>query len=168
VQDGLGLHGCFVDGAIAEVGDLLGVVERPGGIGALGMVAGIGGGRGVVVGEREAQLVVADQAREAAVAGALELAVPVGDGHPDFKINIRVGRRLDGSGHAAEGRQVRHGFAVGHGEAAGRHGLRAGDGGGGEVQLIQGFACLGRVGCRCERHAGGHGERGEGGLGRKF
>ena len=110
VQDGLGFHGRFVDGAIAEVGDLLGVIERPGGIGAAGMVAGIGGGGGVVVGHGVRQLVVADGARETAVADALELAVPVGGGHPDFELDIGIGRWLDGSGHAAEGRQVGHGL----------------------------------------------------------
>ena len=39
--------GGFVDRAIAEVDDLLGMAERPAGIGAAGAVAGVGGGRGV-------------------------------------------------------------------------------------------------------------------------
>ena len=47
VQDGLGFHGGLVNGAIAEVGDLFGMVERPGRVGAAGVVAGVGGGGGV-------------------------------------------------------------------------------------------------------------------------
>ena len=121
VQDGLGFHGRFVNGAIAEVGDLLGVVERPGGIDSWrGAVTGVGAGAGVVVADGVGQLVVADVAGEAAVACALKLAVPVGGRHPDFELDVRVGGRLDDSGHAAERRQVGQGFAAGRREAAGR------------------------------------------------
>src|ERR1039458_747949 len=66
VQDGLGFHGRFVNGAMAEVGNLLGVIERPSGIRPACMVTGVCGGGGVVVRDGVAHLVVADGAGEAA------------------------------------------------------------------------------------------------------
>ena len=56
-------------------------------------------------------LVVADIAREPAVAHALELAVPACGRHPDLELDIRVGRWFDDAADAAEGRQVGKGFA---------------------------------------------------------
>ena len=64
VQDNLGLHRRFVDGAIPEVRDLLRMIERPCGIRPAGMVAGVGGCGGVVMGHGVGHLVVANRSRE--------------------------------------------------------------------------------------------------------
>ena len=153
MQDRLGLYGGLMDGAIAEVRDLLGMIKRPGSVGPAGMMAGIGGGGGVVVRHGVHQLVVADGAREAAIARALERAIPIrGGGHPDFEVDLRIRRWLDDSRHAAERRHVGRDLARGRFEFAGRDGFRARDRGIGKLQLGERRASLGRVQRR--EHAG--------------
>jgi len=48
LDDRLGDDGGFVDGAVAEVDDLFGMVQRPGGVGTATLVSGVGGSAGVV------------------------------------------------------------------------------------------------------------------------
>ena len=65
---------------------------------------------------------VADRARVAAVADALELAVPrIGRRDPDFELDVRVARRPRGGFDAAERRQRHGGLRARRREGTGGH-----------------------------------------------
>ncbi len=126
----LAVHGGLVNGAMPEVGDLLGVPERPRRAGA--RVPGVGGRGRIAAAQRLTERGVLDRSGEGAVAHLLELAVPSRDGHPDFAPDVGVGRGLDGELDAAERREAgnrprRLRARRGRRERAGRHEPRGGD-----------------------------------------
>jgi hypothetical protein len=88
VDERLGLHGHLMDGAIGEVHELLGVVDREERVPAL--VSGIRRGGHVAFLQRGGHRRVADRPRPSAIADRLELAVPVLGGHPDFDVDDRI------------------------------------------------------------------------------
>ena len=75
-DDGLGLRCHLVNAAPAIVGDLLGMMEGPACVDAVGEVAGVCAGGGVVVVEGAGQPAVVDLAGEATVAEGEEAMVP--------------------------------------------------------------------------------------------
>ena len=83
-----------VNGAIAEVGDFFGMIERPcgaeSGCGRRG-VAGIGAGGGVTLTDGDGHGAKVDGSGETAVALTLKFSVPAGSGKPDFNFDIGIG-----------------------------------------------------------------------------
>ena len=115
---GLALHRGFVDRAIAEVNQLLGMPDREAGVGA--GVAGVGRGDGVAALQTLAERAVLNRAAPRAVADREELAVPARRRQPHFRLDVGVARRLDRQRHAAERREAGRGLR-GAGAAAGLH-----------------------------------------------
>jgi hypothetical protein len=89
-DDGLGLLGHLVDTAPSVVGDLFRMVQSPPCVVAIGEVAGIGAGGGAVAVESAGHAFKVDLASEASIADALKAVVPVGDGEPDFDLDIGI------------------------------------------------------------------------------
>jgi hypothetical protein len=94
-----------VNGAIAEVHQLLGMARNE--IGVVADVAGIGAGRRIARVQRGRHCGIGNGARHAAVADHLKLPVPTGHRHPDFDLDVRVARRRERGGDAAERRHLR-------------------------------------------------------------
>src|SRR5215212_8314276 len=86
-------------------------------------MAGVGGGRGVAVAYGVGESGEADYTRITTVADALEFAVPVSGGKPDFETDIGIRRRLYRSGHAAEGWKILYRLRARRREGAGRPGF---------------------------------------------
>ena len=117
--------------AIGEVDQLFRVLEgEPGHVlAAHGHVAGIGGGGRVPAPDLSCERAEADRAGPAAVAHAGELPVPLLERQPHLEEDVRVLRRLDRAGHAAERRQVRDRVGrSGRRERSALDGLGRGDG----------------------------------------
>ena len=128
-DDGFGGDGGFVNGAIAEVDDLFGMVKRPAGVGDAAFVSGIRRGGSVVMLHGVGEFVEVDFSGEAAVADALEFSIPASGGQPDFEANIGILGGLDGACDPAEGGQILDGARSGRGEIAGGTEFGGGDGG---------------------------------------
>jgi hypothetical protein len=86
VDDRLALDRHLVDGAPSEVDELFGMAHSE--LAAAAFVAGIRGCCGVSAAEGFAQRSDVDRAGPAAVADALELAVPSRCGQPDFDLDV--------------------------------------------------------------------------------
>ena len=130
LRDRLRLERCLVVGAICEVDQPLGFLERePGRIHATcGFMAGVGRGSRVAPPQLVRKLGERDDAGPPAVADAGELAVPLLERQPNLEENLRVARRRNHARDAAEGRQVRDRVGrAGWRERAGRHGLGGGN-----------------------------------------
>src|ERR1035437_9406805 len=102
-NDSLRFLGGFMNGSVAEIGDLFGVAERPGCIGPTGLVSGVGGSRGIAAGYGSGHVGVVDHPREAAVANAFKLSIPTRASQPHLKTAARISGRADDSGDPAEG-----------------------------------------------------------------
>ena len=120
-DDPLGGHRHLVRRAPAEVDDLLGMsgreargIARVPGVGRRGRVASLHCGLHRAVGDR---------AGEAAVSDRLELAVPAGQRHPHFDLDVGVSGRLQCRADPAE----RRGRGERRLDGAGRHDLRERD-----------------------------------------
>src|ERR1039457_6930160 len=96
-NDSLRFLGGFMNGSVAEIGDLFGVAQRPGCIGPAGLVSGVGGSRGVAAGYGSGHVGVVDHACEAAVADAFELPIPTRAWHPHLKTDVGISGRADHS-----------------------------------------------------------------------
>ena len=98
--------GHHMHGPIAEVDDLLGMAERPVGVGCAAGVSRIGatGCKTTQDGDRETR--IADIAGESAVTLAHEFAIPSRKGKPDFDLDIGVAAGPSDGLHTAKGRQL--------------------------------------------------------------
>ena len=83
-----------MNGAIAEVDHFFRMAKGPVGVSGAAGVAGVSAAAGEAVEHRDGQAVVADGTGEAAVALTDELAVPAGEGEPDFDGDVGVGGGL--------------------------------------------------------------------------
>ena len=95
-----------VDGAIAEVGQLFGVANRPFGGETVADVARIRGHHRITARQRRSHFRIADRASPNAVADAHQPAVPAGSWQPDFDLDVAVRRWRHRRLHAAEGREA--------------------------------------------------------------
>ena len=140
----------FVNTAITEVDDFLGMAERKAGAAAL--VPAIGGGGGVALLESGSHGRVDDVAVKTAVAYFFEFAVPIHIGQPDFAFDMgvggrceherdaAVGRKLDRRRHRATATGLRGSLSVGRLKGAGGNGFRQDDSGIGQCQGLQTLA----------------------------
>src|ERR1035437_1623281 len=103
-NDGLSFFGGFMNGSVAEIGDLFGVAQRPGCIGPTGLVSGVGRSCGIAAGHGSGHVGVVDHPREAAVANAFKLSIPTRAWQPHLKTDARISGWADDSGDPAEGR----------------------------------------------------------------
>src|SRR6266478_964855 len=153
----------LVDSAMAEVDDFLWMPQRPSRINRRSRVARVGGGARVSLTHGHTQLHVVDKPGESAVAKALQLAVPPGDGQPDFELDIGVRSRLRHRHDAAKCRKAfvksRHvkptEWSWGTDERPGSDGLRERYRGPGDLCPGQLFArVLGDGDCACREQKG--------------
>src|ERR1700674_2522040 len=79
---------------------------------AVADVAGVCGARRVAAAKGRDHGGVRDGAAERAIADRMELAVPAGRRHPDFDLDVGIGRRLQRRGDATERRQRASGLRV--------------------------------------------------------
>jgi hypothetical protein len=145
---------------VAEVDDLFGVAEYK--HGARPFVAGIRRRGRIAFPKPGHQGAITDSAGPSAVSDTEKFAVPSTGRHPDFDLDLGVGRRPDHRGDAAPcgGLQRRRLVALcgaGDHKGSGRDGLGRNDGGVGQGQRFQAFAvpCL-RRGIR-----GNHDQKGD-------
>ena len=162
-RDRLRLERCLVVGAISEVNQPLGFLERePSRIHATcGFMAGVGRGSRVAPPQLVRKLGKRDDSGPPAVADAGELAVPLLERQPDLEENLRVARRCNHARDPAERRQVRDrvGRAGGR-ERAGRHRLSGGNRRVG--QPLFGQTCARGARRRLSRRAHAEGAKGQG------
>ncbi len=126
-DDGFGLGGGFLEGAVAEVDEFFGVADGPGGAGLRFVVAVVGAGGGIAAAESREERAGGDGARPAAVADLLILAVPAFVGQPDFDFDVGVRGGPRGNFY----------FTA---RGGGGDGLGGGDGGMVQLELQQLFA----------------------------
>ncbi len=100
VDHALGGYGHLVDGAIAEVHQLLRMAD--GELGVVADVAGVGARGRVAVQYRARHRGVRKHAGEAAVADRLELAVPPRSGQPHLDFDVGIAARLQRQHRAAK------------------------------------------------------------------
>jgi hypothetical protein len=151
-DDGLGLDGGLVDGAISEVDDLFRVAEGEASVGHGALVTGVGGRDSVALANGACHEAIPGTSGEAAVADSHKPVVPAGDGHPDLELDRGVGNRRDGADDAAECGQIIErsaGCAVVDGRQISFFNARERDGGVGEFETGEALADFG---------AGGRGE----------
>ena len=106
--------GHLVRGAVAEIDDLLGMIQRV--TGAVLMPRVFGRRREAAL-HRRGQAAEAEIAAEPAISGAAQLPVPAGNGHPDFDLDLGIGGGHGGGGDAAKRRKI---LKVGPGRAGER------------------------------------------------
>ena len=90
LNDCFGLDGHFMNGAIAEIGDLFGMAESPIGVNAIGAMAGIGGSGRVAVVEGGRHFGIVERTGETAVANTPKPTIPIGFREPDFKVYFGI------------------------------------------------------------------------------
>src|SRR5579883_1370140 len=105
-NDGFGPIGGLVDGAVAEIGNLFRMAERPLRIDGATFVAGVGAGGGISIENGVGHRSVIDGAGEASVADTFVAAVPTGRGQPDFEFDVGIAGWLDHALNAAERREL--------------------------------------------------------------
>ena len=90
-DDRLAGHGHFVDGAVPEVDELLGILHPDA---AAAFMSCIRAGRGITAAHAGRERVAIDRPVPAAIADRLELPVPPGRGQPDFNLDVGIARRF--------------------------------------------------------------------------
>ena len=95
----------FVDAAIAEIGHLLRMPQRPACVDERCRVARVRARCRIALGDRRAQILVSNRSGKAAIAVAEQLSVPSLERHPDLDRNVGIGRRMRMNHDSAERRQ---------------------------------------------------------------